>query len=187
MMRQLVGAGIELARRSALCSSNTTAIASGLRAAWAANSSRQGRGRDGTRRVVPLAQDGVALRRRSRMSRLADRLLGIRNRGLKQPHEPLRQRLDGCPIEQVGGVFDARHRCPAGAPSAARCSPRPSERSNLAVAVVDRLRGDASDPAAQAISAGALFCSASMTWNSGWRASERAGLSTSTSRSNGRS
>ena len=34
-------------------------------------------------------------------------------------------------------------------------------------------------------SAGASFWNASITWNSGWRASERAGLSTSTSRSNG--
>ena len=33
----------------------------------------------------------------------------------------------------------------------------------------------------------AVFCSTSITWNSGWRACERAGLSTSTSRSNGTS
>ena len=39
MMRQLIGAGIELAHRSALCSSNTTATASGFGPTCAANSS----------------------------------------------------------------------------------------------------------------------------------------------------
>ena len=35
--------------------------------------------------------------------------------------------------------------------------------------------------------AGVAFCTVSMTWNSGWRASDRSGASTSTSRSNGTS
>ena len=35
--------------------------------------------------------------------------------------------------------------------------------------------------------AGALFCTVSMTWNSGWRASDRSGARSSTSRSNGTS
>ena len=42
-------------------------------------------------------------------------------------------------------------------------------------------------PGSSAKLTGALFWNASITWNSGCRASDRAGLSTSTSRSNGTS
>ena len=77
---------------------------------------------------------------------------------------------------------------PAGAPSAPRRSISPSDRSNLALDVAigcglvaeprQRQRRGVRRP---------RVSNASITWNSGCRDSERAGLSTSTSRSNGRS
>ena len=74
---------------------------------------------------------------------------------------------------------------PAGVPSAPRCSARLSDRSNLALALATGSKPVLSPGSSRLTSA--LFCSTSITWNSGWRASERAGLITSTSRSNGSS
>ena len=64
---------------------------------------------------------------------------------------------------------------PAGDPSDARCSPRLTDRSNLAV--VAATGSNAVVSPGRSKPAGALFWNASITWNSGWRASERAGLS----------
>ena len=74
---------------------------------------------------------------------------------------------------------------PAGVPSAPRCSARLSDRSNLALALATGSKPVLSPASSRLTSA--LFCSTSITWNSGCRDSERAGLSTSTSRSNGSS
>ena len=74
---------------------------------------------------------------------------------------------------------------PAGVPSAARCSARLTDRSNLALALA--IGSNALRSPGNSSRTAALFCNASITWNSGCRDSERAGLSTSTSRSNGRS
>src|SRR6266481_1675689 len=74
---------------------------------------------------------------------------------------------------------------PAGVPSAWRCSPRLTDRSNLALALETGSMLALSPESSNCT--GALFCNASITWNSGWCDSDRAGLSTSTSRSNGTS
>ena len=79
----------------------------------------------------------------------------------------------------------ARIPIPVGVPSAARCSARLTDRSNLALAEATGSNAVVS-PASSRLTA-ALFCNVSITWNSGCRASERAGLITSTSRSNGMS
>src|ERR1700730_16342408 len=74
---------------------------------------------------------------------------------------------------------------PAGVPSAPRSSLTLTARSNLAVAVATGSNRVASPGTSKR--AAALFWNASITWNSGWCDSDRAGLSTSTSRSNGSS
>jgi hypothetical protein len=74
---------------------------------------------------------------------------------------------------------------PAGVPSAPRSSLTLTARSNLAVALATGSNRVASPGTSKR--AAALFWNASITWNSGWCDSERAGLSTSTSRSNGSS
>ncbi len=74
---------------------------------------------------------------------------------------------------------------PAGAPSRVRSSPRLTDRSNFALDVATRSKRQLSPSSSSFTSA--VFCSASITWNSGCRDSDRAGLMTSTSRSNGRS
>ena len=74
---------------------------------------------------------------------------------------------------------------PAGAPSAALLA-EAERQVELGAGGRHRLEG-CLQPRQLEASRRALFWNASITWNSGWRASERAGLSTSTSRSNGRS
>ena len=74
---------------------------------------------------------------------------------------------------------------PAGAPSAPRRSARLSDKSNLALALATGSKLVLSP--ANSSPSFAVFCNTSITWNSGCRASERAGLMTSTSRSNGSS
>ena len=56
------------------------------------------------RGVVPLAQDGVALRRGQNVQ-APDRPVGCRKRRLEKTHQPPRHRLDAGAIEQVGGVL----------------------------------------------------------------------------------
>ena len=76
---------------------------------------------------------------------------------------------------------------PAGVPSAARRSISPTDRSNFALAVATGCGSTASPGSSSAPRRRASASNASITWNSGCRDSDRAGLSTSTSRSNGRS
>ena len=79
-------------------------------------------------------------------------------------------------------------------------SPSPAARPGTPVAPAPRHRQvqvepghrrPAADPVARtpgrSSAAGALFCTVSITWNSGWRASDRSGASSSTSCSNGTS
>ena len=65
---------------------------------------RQGCGRNRLRRVVPTAQDGVALGS-PQNRQAAERLCRIRNRGLQQPDETAADHLDGRFIEQIAGVL----------------------------------------------------------------------------------
>ena len=156
----------------------------GCGSTWAANSS--GKVADGIGRAVSFhsAQDGVALLGRENVE-AADRPLRLRHRRLQQPNQPTRQRRNARPVEQVGGVFehpvDPRR---LAVRAALLCE---AERQvELGAGSVDRFEATAVSPGSSRL-AGALFCSASITWNSGCRDSERAGLSTSTSRSNGKS
>ena len=87
-------------------------------------------------------------------------------------------------LEQVGAVFqhpvDPRRR--AVRPRAARVGSATGRTWRCAVATGSSAR---LQPRQARGCTGALFCNASITWNSGWRASDRAGLRTSTRRSNG--
>ena len=94
-------------------------------------------------------------------------------------------RLDGAAVEQVGGVFEL-----AMDPSrrAVRAALLGQRQRQVELRAVGRHRLEARrQPGSSAKLTGALFWNASITWNSGCRDSDRAGLSTSTSRSNGRS
>ena len=158
-------------------------MASGVWAACSANSS--GKVADGIARAVSFQPRRMMARSSgASISRLADRTLGIGNRCLQQANEPAHERLDAGAVEQVGGIFhhpaDPRRR-----PSAPRSSPRLTDRSNFALEVATRSKPQLSPSSSSFTSA--VFCSTSITWNSGCRDSDRAGLSTSTSRSNGTS
>ena len=124
-----------------------------------------------------------------------------RRQQLQRPDRPIRrrqpppsssrisrcaQRLDRAAIEQVGGVFQHARRCrPARRPRRAAPSAQPTGRTSPVAAATVSNR--ASSPGSAAAGAAASLWNASITWNSGCRDSERAGLSTSTSRSNGTS
>ena len=104
VMRQLVGARIELAIGEALVLEHHRDGIGGL-VDLGLEQLRQGGRRDRMGGVVPLAQDGVALLGRENVE-AADRPLRLRNRRLQQPNQPTRQRLNARAIEQVGGVFE---------------------------------------------------------------------------------
>jgi hypothetical protein len=93
---------------------------------------------------------------------------------------------------RLGGVnrslaYSSTPSMPPGVPSGSRRSTSPTDRSNFALAVAIGC-GVTAAPAAPASPAPASPASnASITWNSGCRDSDRAGFSTSTSRSNGSS
>ena len=134
MMRQLVGAGVELAHRSALCPRTPPRRRRASAPTWAANSSGKVAAGTATRGVVPLAQDGVALRRGQNVE-AADRPVGM----LRPPPPAAAPAAPPAPRRWRGRTgrwrIRARPSIPAGVPSAPRCSPRLSDRSNLAVAV----------------------------------------------------
>ena len=113
MMGELVGAGIEL-RIGERCVLEHHRDRIGGAGRLGGEQLRQRGGRDRARGVVPLPQDGVALRRRENVE-AADRAIGLRNRRLQQADQPGRQRLDARALEQVGGIFehavDPRRRC----------------------------------------------------------------------------
>ena len=111
---------------------------------------------------------------------------GVRHRGLQQPHQPLAKPPHRRSVEQVAGVF--QHAVDAGRrrrrPRAARPA-RPTGRTSRSRSPPAAAAPQA--PAAPAPPPPRSASNASITWNSGCRDSDRAGLSTSTSRSNGRS
>ena len=183
-MRQLVGARVELAIGQALVLEHHR-DGVGAAADLRLEQLRQRGGRHRTRGVVPLPQDGVALRRRTECR-------GCRSPApAPQPPPPAAAPAappapQRSPRSNRSVAYSSTPVDPAGVPSAPRCSPRLERQVELGAARWRPAQRSASARAAPS-SAGALFCSASITWNSGWRDSERAGLSTSTSRSNGRS
>ncbi|GLY85081.1 hypothetical protein Airi02_030100 [Actinoallomurus iriomotensis] len=79
-------------------------------------------------------------------------------------------------------------RNPPAAPSSPKTSEKVTSRSNLATTAPHRsdTPADARTPG-RSSSAGVLFCSVTITWNSGCRASDRTGANSSTRRSNGTS
>ena len=113
---------------------------------------------------------------------------GLRAIGRRGQHPPQPRRDQrGCVlIEQIRGDG---HR----SPQAARAVPagylrHDDSRSNLACArpVGTGVAVTSGRSAARAATV-PMFCKVSITWNSGWRASDRSGATTSTSRSNGTS
>ena len=191
MMRQAVGVGVErgVAQRAVLEHHRDR-----VRRAQRLRGKQRRQGRSRQRRpsrhcagVVPDPQDGVALGRvQDRQAASARRRIG--HRALQQPDQPLPQRRDAGLVEQVAGVF--QHALDAGRRAVGRRAARlsPTDRSNFALAVAigcgrHREPGSSSAGACPAVS----VSNASITWNSGCRDSDRAGLSTSTSRSNGSS
>src|SRR5262249_54881075 len=144
------------------------------------------------RRVVPIPQDDLAFFRRQDLN-AADRTLRIGNRTLQQPNEPLPEPLNAAPLKQVARVFqnpmDPRRRAifPALFRKAQRqVKLRARPRYLLHTRAQPGQLNDRLSPASSSTGSG-WFCSTSITWNSGCRDSERAGLSTSTKRSNGKS
>ena len=183
MMRQPVGALIELAIAQRGVLEHHRGRPRACATACAANSSGSVAG-DRMGGVVPAPQQRLALAGRQNVER-PDRTPRLRNRRLQQPDEPRRQRLHArpdrtgrwrirSPRNPGGRAVEPRALRPGSPTSRTWRSPSPPAQSSPSV------------PKAPAAAA-ALFCNASITWNSGWRASERAGLSTSTSRSNGSS
>ena len=151
MMRQLVGAGIEL-RVGQLLSANTTATASGVRAACASNSSGTRRRRDRPRGVVPrrAGSYGAPPPTECRAA---------------QSHAPAPQPPPPAAVSAVPPApqhsprsnrslaYSMTPSIPAGVPSAARCSPRLERQVELGAAASDRFkvgrsaRADQSSPA----------------------------------------
>ena len=86
-------------------SSNTTATASGVRAACAANSAGRVAGATGCVVSFQAAQDGVALGA-LQDRQVAQRLCGVRHRGLQQPDEAPADGLHVRPLEQVGPIVE---------------------------------------------------------------------------------
>ena len=157
-------------------------MASGRPGAWAANSS--GNVATGTGWAVSFHSRRMVSRSAgARMSRVADRLIGCRKRRLEKTHQSSRHRLGAGAIEQVGGVLEHAVDSHRGAIAAALLAKTDGE-VELVVAATG---SNAVVSPGRSKPAGALFWNASITWNSGWRASERAGLTTSTRRSNGSS
>src|SRR6266478_1638270 len=169
MMRKLVGARIQLPVAELFARKHNRNRVRRLRR-LRRKQLRQRRTRQRTPGRGPLLQQRATLRRRQYLQP-PDRNLGRRYRSLQHTNQPPRQRLNARTIEQVAGVF--HH--PA----------EPTDKSNFALAPTTGSTR-ALSPASSS-SAAALFCNANITWNSGWCANERAGLSASTSRSNGSS
>ena len=141
---------------------------------------------DRARGVVPLPQDRAALRRRRGCRGGRSRARDRRPQPPAAARSRPRQRLDACRDRTGRWRIPAPPRSPPASrpPRAARRGQATgrTSRSPLRPAQTPRCR-----PGSVEARAGALFWNASITWNSGCRASERAGLSTSTSRSNGTS
>ncbi len=105
VMGELVGALIERRGSSASASSQTSATASGVRAACWANSSGMVASGIGARGVVPVGQDGAALGRRENVEAAdgagrAPAAAAVSSRARRS-----RQRGGRCLLEQVAGIF----------------------------------------------------------------------------------
>ena len=130
---------------------------------------------------VPGPQDGVALGgSRIGRHRWARR---IRNRALQQPHQTPPQRITW-PASDRSLAYSSTPSIPDGAHRPAPLA-QPNRQIELGAPRAIGC-GRISSPA-KSRSEATSASNASITWNSGCRDSDRAGLSTSTSRSNGRS
>ena len=122
-------------------------------------------------RVVPVDERRGRARSAAEHVELAEAARpGRRSTSSQHAHEPVGEPLRGGPVEQVGVVLQPAAKCPSGVSR---------RRSNVEVELgdagcTDRQLGARSGRAAPA-PAPASFCKASMTWNSGCRASDRAG------------
>ena len=133
MMRQPVGVGLKRGVAQ-LRSSNTSAVASGVRAACAANSA-------GSVGKAPAPDSGrdVSFHSRRMVSRsagrqdlqAADRPLGLRHRRRQQPHQPLAQRRNARRARTGRWNIPARLRSPPPRrPNAAAPSGSPTGRTS---------------------------------------------------------
>ena len=191
MMRQPVGVGVERrVAQHAVLEDHRRGIrrAPSLRGKQRRQRRRRAIGRIRIRQrmpgVVPEPQDGVALRR-IEDRKAAQRAIRIGNRGRQQPNQALAQRHHRGFIEQVACVF--QHAFDAGRLTVGGALlDQPDRQVELGAGGGDRLRPDR-EPGQLKAAAAAPASNASITWNSGCRDSDRAGLSTSTSRSNGSS
>ena len=184
MMRQPVGVGVErrVGQRAILeHHRDRVRRAHSLRG----KQRRQVSGGTGCAVSFQLAQDGVALGG-LQDRQAAERPRGVRHRGLQQPDETPADDLDRRFVEQVAGVFqhavDAARRA-VGEPTL----DEPDRQIELRARGRDRLRRDGKPRQLSVEAPASPASNASITWNSGCRDSDRAGLSTSTSRSNGSS
>ncbi|ODA69123.1 hypothetical protein APS67_006727 [Streptomyces sp. AVP053U2] len=163
--------------------SATTATASGARSACAANRSTTVAG--ATSAVVPA--QSASSRRRSSASRTSTDAIGVRGAAASVRRTVAKRPASRWTLSASNrsAAATTTPRSPAGRPSASKDSATFTSRSNLATGAPV---GTVSVPRpGRSRTASALFCTVSATWKSGWRARERAGASSSTSRSKGTS
>ena len=186
VVRQPVGVGVErgVAQRALLeHHRDRVRRARGLRG----KQRRQGRGRDRLRGVVPRRAGWCRARRRPGSASCPSGCDGVGNRRRQQPDQPLADGLDGAASNRSAAYSSTPSMPPRRAvrQRAARRAPPTGRtwrsRSRAAAAVTASPGSSRAEPALRPLS------NASITWNSGCRDSDRAGFSTSTSRSNGSS
>src|SRR5262249_40164903 len=130
---------------------------------------RQRRSRQRTLRRVPLLQDRMALRRRQNVQP-ANRNLGRRHRSFQQPHQPTpppASPASASPLLRPNRslAYPTPPLSPPGPPSALRSSAKLTDKSNFALAPATGSTLTLSPSSSSC--AGALFCNANITWNSG--------------------
>ena len=160
MVRQPVRPRVQLPVASAPRSSQTTATASGVRAACASNSSwRQRSGGVLGLRPVPLLQH---LRAAPPPPAAAARrgALRVRRHLLQQPLQVPHHPLGGAALEQVRAVLQRRRAAPAASPPA----PASGRTWRVSASASAPLQPQ---PRRTPASAPVAFCSANITWNSG--------------------
>ncbi|GAA3624837.1 hypothetical protein GCM10022419_133020 [Nonomuraea rosea] len=173
--------------------SNTTAAASGVRRAWAANSSGTVAG--GISAAVAFHSTSI-LRRSSSLSTPVslNRVSGSPvSTSITRRSRSANSAADLAVNTSADTITEPRS--PAGSPPPPNSSPTLTSTSNLDTAPppppAPPSRSPSETPPARtpgrSTAACATFCTVSRTWNSGWRASERLGVSSSTSFSNGTS
>ena len=154
-----------------------TAIASGVRAACAEINS--GRGAEGTSRAVSF--HSCSNRARSAGSSTSMRCTAWSGSATAAPSSRTNR-------AEIRSTVDASNRSAAYSTTPTRPSPLSETympRSTLVVPVPTASGRARSAP--KSVASRGVFCSTSMTWNNGWCACERAGLSRSTRYSNGTS